>query len=678
MVDSSSSHREFELICTRFDGLLGLLSLTLSRGEFVLSKELLSQLYERSDTESEPEPEAEFSPLSSENDEPDSQYSTPQCEMIVYLQQQPVYTQTLHYDLTNSELQASLSNIERHLRFPDGYRYLSVPNIVMSMIAYSPDCGYIIQSDSQSSYAQSEGSYLHGPKIEVLLTRIRRDISIHAAVLLIEIWLTIRQMKEASTPSMRSRVSIYTIAILSLGDGFALFAFIFMSIISDAASLLLRATAFFALLAYRFYSMRFLGDLWSVQAPERQRREREQHARAAGIISPTPTLATTTSTPNSEVLPLPVTAGRTAGSNTGRVNLTNQDIDARAVEGQSRTPSTAAASNTTTQNREFGTFDSRINLIVLMAASLSFYAAFWSPLLRTAYVHLLSFINLSIWVPQVYRNIHRNCRKALRWEFVFGRSALRLFPYAYFYTYSNNVLFVTPAPTAFLCLSAWVWFQTLVLVLMNLIGPRFFVPQGWAPPAYDYHPVLREGDEEGGGSFLPAGFSVMENDDESSLTGSNNAAKSSKPIAAIAHSITSVSSLDPSSNTVTCSPVAATESSKRPKSKKQLAYDCAICMQRIHVPVTGTSSQAFRGPSGLGSKSGSARSALTTAMNATLKSATSGGGGSGSGSGSATGILTRRQYMVTPCRHIFHTGCLEGWMRYRLQCPICRDVLPPL
>lgn len=34
--------------------------------------------------------------------------------------------------------------------------------------------------------------------------------------------------------------------------------------------------------------------------------------------------------------------------------------------------------------------------------------------------------------------------------------------------------------------------------------------------------------------------------------------------------------------------------------------------------------------------------------------------------------------MVTPCHHIFHTTCLEDWMSYKLQCPVCRSALPPL
>lgn len=42
------------------------------------------------------------------------------------------------------------------------------------------------------------------------------------------------------------------------------------------------------------------------------------------------------------------------------------------------------------------------------------------------------------------------------------------------------------------------------------------------------------------------------------------------------------------------------------------------------------------------------------------------------------GLMERRKVMWTPCRHGFHTECLEGWLRYRLQCPVCRNALPPL
>lgn len=37
-----------------------------------------------------------------------------------------------------------------------------------------------------------------------------------------------------------------------------------------------------------------------------------------------------------------------------------------------------------------------------------------------------------------------------------------------------------------------------------------------------------------------------------------------------------------------------------------------------------------------------------------------------------------KELMVTPCRHIFHGKCLEDWMVYKLQCPVCRCPLPPV
>ncbi|CAO3608837.1 unnamed protein product [Cunninghamella blakesleeana] len=44
----------------------------------------------------------------------------------------------------------------------------------------------------------------------------------------------------------------------------------------------------------------------------------------------------------------------------------------------------------------------------------------------------------------------------------------------------------------------------------------------------------------------------------------------------------------------------------------------------------------------------------------------------------ATGlhVIGRTQYMMTPCHHLFHTDCLEKWMRIKLECPLCKSYLP--
>ncbi|XP_020574028.1 transmembrane E3 ubiquitin-protein ligase 1-like isoform X2 [Phalaenopsis equestris] len=41
--------------------------------------------------------------------------------------------------------------------------------------------------------------------------------------------------------------------------------------------------------------------------------------------------------------------------------------------------------------------------------------------------------------------------------------------------------------------------------------------------------------------------------------------------------------------------------------------------------------------------------------------------------------LTQRSsdYMVTPCDHFFHSGCLQRWMDIKMECPTCRRSLPP-
>ena len=37
-----------------------------------------------------------------------------------------------------------------------------------------------------------------------------------------------------------------------------------------------------------------------------------------------------------------------------------------------------------------------------------------------------------------------------------------------------------------------------------------------------------------------------------------------------------------------------------------------------------------------------------------------------------------KPYMVTPCKHIFHTRCLESWLEVKNECPYCRQKIPPL
>jgi hypothetical protein len=40
--------------------------------------------------------------------------------------------------------------------------------------------------------------------------------------------------------------------------------------------------------------------------------------------------------------------------------------------------------------------------------------------------------------------------------------------------------------------------------------------------------------------------------------------------------------------------------------------------------------------------------------------------------------LNKKPFMITPCKHIFHTNCLESWFRQKKECPNCRQEIEDL
>ena len=553
---------------------------------------------------------------SSPHNPSDALFPVPHCEFIVYLQQHP-----------NEDSNIDFRKLEKEMRFPSGASMPSPPPIKMSALIFSPDCGFVLESKGPPDFAPQEGLHLNGRKLESYMRIARRCIIAFAVVICAQVFLLIRQMKDASTPSTKSRVSFYMIAMMALGDGFACMGFMFVSMMIDAAFLPLIATAFLSFLGVSFFGMKFSMDIWTVQAPERQERDRERQVRWSGFatVNTAPTTpAPTTSAPagvvtaaGADTLPLPITASRSADTGATPIIVpSDQDVDAENADNPDNAAAQPTAQTTTlnTARREMSALYSKFYFLLLGLVFLSLHATTWPIPLRTFYTNTICFIYLSFWLPQINRNITRNCRRALRWEFVIGQSILRLAPIVYFYTVSNNVLFFGNDRNMAYIFIAWVWLQVWALGSQEVLGPRFFVPKGWAPPAYDYHPILREEDDEESGSTMPIG---------------STQAKSSSPTHPTFPSLQ----------------LRAGSGSVRPTTR---TFDCAICTENINVPIVR------KAGSSEGESQGSASASLSTTL------------------------FARRAYMVTPCRHIFHSGCLEGWMRYRLQCPICRENLPPL
>jgi hypothetical protein len=426
-----------------------------------------------------------------------------------------------------------------------------------------------------------------------------------------QVTLLKRQMDEASTPSTRSRIAYQSIGIMAYGDGLIISGFIGFLILNDSASLMALVASFLCLLNVAFFEMKFIFDIWTVQVGDPRQREREREQRAAATAAPASNTAIgpggrppiDTSSGFTPGLPLPVTSPRPVDTGATPIIIPpDQDIDAAQAEDDRVAEQTNATPTQRSRGLEFSAIYTRFYFTLIVLMFLSLWASSWPRTLRSAYVDILCFAYLSFWIPQIYRNVMRNCRQALRWEYVIGISILRLTPIVYCYTKQNNTLSIDVDWTAAYILVGWVWLQVLALASQQFLGPRLFVKESWCPPAYDYHPLLHdEEDDVEAGATLPIGF-----------VASASQAK------------------DKDANTK--------EKSSRGDRK---IFDCAICMNEIDVPVV-------------------------TRINGKERS------------GMGSSWLERRNYMVTPCRHIFHSECLEGWMRLRLVCPICREGLPPL
>ncbi|KAJ5937876.1 hypothetical protein N7454_004218 [Penicillium verhagenii] len=568
----------------KFGGILSMPHFALSQDTFELSHQLLLTSLKDAMSEKQTRPASLF-PWSSLAGNEQMEFPAPRCEHVIFLQQHPVVINGVLAD------RSSLERIERELRYPIGAPIPDPPLMTMSAVVFSPDCGYVLESKGTPEFPPSDPLYLSGPKTEEYSKYAARLIFVVSAAFVAQISLLLRQIKEASTPSTRSRVSFYTIALMALGDAFVL-TFIVLELYEAVSFLVLATASFLAFLSVSYIGMKFMMEIWAIQEPERRE---EQPANP-----PAPTTRPGT-------LPLPATAVRDSGA-TPIILTPDQDPPENEPD---IAPTNRTVAPTSQQMRsDVGAMYARFYLALFGMLMLSFWALLLPRRLGSIYARLLSGVYLSFWVPQIYRNVMRNCRKALRWDFVIGQSILRLLPFFYFLTARGNVLFIRPDWTTAFIMAGWMWVQAWMLASQDILGPRFFVPRGWAPPAYDYHPTLR--DNAGPDDDLEAG------------------------------GVISIASLRADKQDLVSD--SKDDDKQKSKDRKKVVFDCAICMQDIEVPV--------------------------------LPAPTSAGGSSVSEG--ATNILSRRNYMVTPCRHIFHTACLESWMRLRLQCPICRDTIPPV
>ncbi|KAL2140192.1 hypothetical protein VTI28DRAFT_4116 [Corynascus sepedonium] len=576
----------------------------------------------------------------------------PRCEYVMYLQLHPLDSHYIGKDGLDDKLVPLVDQLEKELRFPTGAPLKGQPDLRMSLVAWSPDCGYYLESKGPPLFPSVEGNHLVGVKSEVLLSRTKSWMFAFAAVMMAQLWLLKTQMKESNTPSTLARISFHTASMMLLADGLV-FACSSAWSLSATNTFLPSLILTFAAFMSMSIGAGFLSEIYKHQEPERRR----ELARAADTANPSTTsfvapaaasaAPTSANTAPPNTLPAPVNSDPIRPPSPPIIIPSDQDIDAEIAENTARSAAALPLPVTTTntnpsQTPRVGSFASITGVFVLLGIAILLLTAMslsWPPRARSLFFHLLAFTYLSLWAPQIRRNVWRNSRRAFSWRFMVGQSVLRLAPFAYFYLREDNILFVETDVTAFLVLVGWVWCQLVVLAVQDVLGPRFGLPKSWMPEVWEYHPVLREGDVEAGG--LPIGLVVSSSLPAGAEDGDGSGSTAGSPVATMAgrkRSWSAGSWLGEGSGV------------QRRERVKELArhgmtlreIDCAICTEVLEVPVVRANSK------------------------------------DPSAAGGLAGVFARRAYMVTPCRHIFHTKCLEGWFRYKLQCPICREELPPL
>ncbi|KAJ1901462.1 hypothetical protein LPJ66_000744 [Kickxella alabastrina] len=169
----------------------------------------------------------------------------------------------------------------------------------------------------------------------------------------------------------------------------------------------------------------------------------------------------------------------------------------------------------------------------------------------------------SFWLPQIIRNAVRGTARGLRIEYVVGSTAIHLLFPLYVFAYPDNIAFIAPVSLVW-ALAGYVVAQAIVLLLQDLLGPRFFVPAKLLPEVYNYHPLLPPDDEESALETSDLVVPDVTHDGTEPFESSSSAGNSS----------------DPSSNAQDDAvvPVAPAASGRRTSPR-----ECAICIESVDV-----------------------------------------------------------------------------------------------
>lgn len=299
--------------------------------------------------------------------------------------------------------------------------------------------------------------------------------------------------------------------------------------------------------------------------------------------------------------------------------------------------------------RELGILYARFYCALILGLFLLYYTF--------SFVTIALFVAYSFWVPQIIHAAHHGLRDPYGVPFIIGMSVSRLVIPVYIYACPDNFVQqympFEPAYGTAGALVGWVALQVAVLLGQRKFGPNFFVPPQFRPAKYDYHR-----------RFTAVGLRRRHRAHASAATAGTAAADA----AAAAGAPTGVAA-PPQPTRLAAAATTVTGWAQRVRgmfSRRQYARvpsteDGGVDLemgQRTHARDSDAEDAEGTG----GAASGDDDTALPDCVicMCEVDPATS----------------RRRDLMVTPCDHVFHTPCLTQWMDVKMECPTCRAVLP--
>jgi hypothetical protein len=141
------------------------------------------------------------------------------------------------------------------------------------------------------------------------------------------------------------------------------------------------------------------------------------------------------------------------------------------------------AHSRTTNNDSLAQFKYSILLLAIVNVALIMHIQYRESLV------LVTLFSHSFWIPQIFQNVLRNHSRCLRWWFILGvsfcKTAIPLYVWMCPYNVVQSELFTLSG----LILLGWMVLQVWLLYVQDRLGPRYYLPQGYLPKLYDYHPV---------------------------------------------------------------------------------------------------------------------------------------------------------------------------------------------